>query len=143
MPAVFWLDADRGHDAQLIACVRTFLEEHETDGLEFPILAPVEATKFSLERLKKGQDTISVTGNVLRDYLTELPSVEHDHANFHIERASIKKDVRLALAFSFRDESFATNSHAQLNGRVNVTGSGFLDAGSELDSRLAELESEQ
>ena len=78
----------------------------------------------------------------LRDYLTELPSVEHDHANFHIERASIKKDVRLALAFSFRDESFATNSHAQLNGRINVTGSGFMDAGSELDSRLAERETQ-
>ncbi|MHC5018772.1 MAG: NADP-dependent isocitrate dehydrogenase [Planctomycetota bacterium] len=71
-PAVFWLDSDRAHDAQLIAKVETYLAEHDTDGLEFKILAPAEACTFSLARLRKGEDTISVTGNVLRDYLTDL-----------------------------------------------------------------------
>ncbi|MCP3904882.1 MAG: NADP-dependent isocitrate dehydrogenase, partial [Planctomycetes bacterium] len=71
-PAVFWLDADRAHDAQLIAKVERYLKDHDTSGLEFHVLAPVEATRFSLERMKAGQDTISVTGNVLRDYLTDL-----------------------------------------------------------------------
>ena len=71
-PAVFWLDEDRPHDAQLIAKVRTYLEDHDTDGLDLRILAPVDATKLSCERLRQGQDTISVTGNVLRDYLTDL-----------------------------------------------------------------------
>ncbi|MEM6910348.1 MAG: NADP-dependent isocitrate dehydrogenase [Verrucomicrobiota bacterium] len=71
-PAVFWLDETRAHDAQLIAKVTAALAELETEGLELPILAPFEATQFTLERLKKGQDTISVTGNVLRDYLTDL-----------------------------------------------------------------------
>ncbi|HEY9131117.1 MAG TPA: NADP-dependent isocitrate dehydrogenase [Dyella sp.] len=71
-PAVFWLDAKRGHDAQLIAKVERYLKDHDTKGLDIRILAPVEATKFSLERIRKGQDTISVTGNVLRDYLTDL-----------------------------------------------------------------------
>lgn len=71
-PAVFWLDEDRAHDAQLIAKVKTYLAEHDTDGLTIEILSPVEATKFSLERIRRGEDTISVTGNVLRDYLTDL-----------------------------------------------------------------------
>ncbi|WP_369231167.1 NADP-dependent isocitrate dehydrogenase [Streptomyces sp. R21] len=71
-PAVFWLDETRAHDAQLIEKVKAYLPEHDTEGLEIKILSPVEATKFSLERIRKGQDTISVTGNVLRDYLTDL-----------------------------------------------------------------------
>ncbi|MFN3242459.1 MAG: NADP-dependent isocitrate dehydrogenase [Planctomycetota bacterium] len=71
-PAVFWLDQDRAHDAQLLQKIETYLEEHETDGLEFFMMSPVDACKFSLERLRKGEDTISVTGNVLRDYLTDL-----------------------------------------------------------------------
>jgi len=71
-PAVFWLDAKRGHDAQVIAKVEKYLKDQDTAGLDIRILAPVEAMKFSLERIRKGQDTISVTGNVLRDYLTDL-----------------------------------------------------------------------
>ncbi|MFE0579255.1 NADP-dependent isocitrate dehydrogenase [Streptomyces sp. NPDC058874] len=71
-PAVFWLDETRAHDAQLIAKVRTYLADHDTEGLTIEILSPVEATKFSLERIRRGEDTISVTGNVLRDYLTDL-----------------------------------------------------------------------
>ncbi len=71
-PAVFWLDENRAHDAQLIAKVKTYLAEHDTDGLTIKILSPVEATAFSLERIRRGEDTISVTGNVLRDYLTDL-----------------------------------------------------------------------
>ena len=71
-PAVFWLDKNRAHDAQLIAKVEKYLKDHGTKGLDIRILAPVEAMKFSLERIRKGQDTISVTGNVLRDYLTDL-----------------------------------------------------------------------
>nr|WP_223184104.1 NADP-dependent isocitrate dehydrogenase [Streptomyces sp. CBMA291] len=71
-PAVFWLDAERAHDAQLIAKVEQYLPEHDTEGLDIKILSPVEATKFSLERIRRGENTISVTGNVLRDYLTDL-----------------------------------------------------------------------
>ncbi len=71
-PAVFWLDSNRAHDAQVIAKVEKYLKDHDTNGLDIRILAPVEATKFSLERIRKGLDTISVTGNVLRDYLTDL-----------------------------------------------------------------------
>jgi len=71
-PAVFWLDESRPHDAQLIEKVNTYLPEHDTSGLEIHIKAPADATRFSLERLKEGKDTISVTGNVLRDYLTDL-----------------------------------------------------------------------
>ena len=71
-PAVFWLDKNRGHDAQVIAKVETYLKDHDTSGLEIRILPPVEAMKFSLARIRKGQDTISVTGNALRDYLTDL-----------------------------------------------------------------------
>jgi isocitrate dehydrogenase len=71
-PAVFWLDAKRAHDAQLIAKVEKYLKNEDTSGLDIRILAPVEATKFSLDRIRKGLDTISVTGNVLRDYLTDL-----------------------------------------------------------------------
>ena len=71
-PAVFWLDANRAHDAQLIEKVNAYLPEFDTDGLEISIMAPREATRFSLERMKKGENTISVTGNVLRDYLTDL-----------------------------------------------------------------------
>ncbi|MBW5481462.1 NADP-dependent isocitrate dehydrogenase [Streptomyces bambusae] len=72
VPAVFWLDENRGHDAQIIAKVKQYLPQHDTEGLEIKILSPVEATKFSLERIRRGEDTISVTGNVLRDYLTDL-----------------------------------------------------------------------
>ncbi len=71
-PAVFWLDAKRAHDAQLIAKVNTYLKDHDTSGLEIHIMPPVEATQFSLDRIRAGLDTISVTGNVLRDYLTDL-----------------------------------------------------------------------
>ncbi len=71
-PAVFWLDPKRAHDAQVIAKVETYLKKEDTSGLDIRILAPVEAIKFSLDRIRKGLDTISVTGNVLRDYLTDL-----------------------------------------------------------------------
>ncbi|KOG87973.1 isocitrate dehydrogenase, partial [Streptomyces varsoviensis] len=71
-PAVFWLDEGRAHDAKLIEKVRAYLAEHDTEGLRIEIMTPVEATKFSLERIRRGEDTISVTGNVLRDYLTDL-----------------------------------------------------------------------
>ena len=71
-PAIFWLNADRGHDAQLIDKVNAYLLEHDTDGLDIRIMSPIEATRFSLERVKNGQNTVSVTGNVLRDYLTDL-----------------------------------------------------------------------
>ena len=71
-PAVFWLDENRPHDAQLIAKVKTYLAEQDTTGLEIHILSPEAATRFSLERIRAGLDTISVTGNVLRDYLTDL-----------------------------------------------------------------------
>ncbi len=71
-PAVFWLDRSRAHDAQLIKKVDQYLEAHDTDGLEFHIMAPADACRFSLDRIRRGEDTISVTGNVLRDYLTDL-----------------------------------------------------------------------
>lgn len=71
-PAVFWLDANRAHDAQVIKKVECYLKDHDLSGLDIRVLSPVDATKFSLERIRKGQDTISVTGNVLRDYLTDL-----------------------------------------------------------------------
>ncbi|ENK2092847.1 NADP-dependent isocitrate dehydrogenase [Vibrio vulnificus] len=71
-PAVFWLDENRAHDGELIKKVNAYLPNYDTAGLEIKILAPVDACKFSLERIKAGQDTISVTGNVLRDYLTDL-----------------------------------------------------------------------
>jgi isocitrate dehydrogenase len=71
-PAVFWLDETRAHDANLIAKVREYLPEHDTEGLQIEIMAPVDAIAFSLERIRRGENTISVTGNVLRDYLTDL-----------------------------------------------------------------------
>lgn len=71
-PAVFWLDETRAHDAQLIKKIEAYLPEHDTEGLDIRILAPVEATQLSVERIRRGEDTISVTGNVLRDYLTDL-----------------------------------------------------------------------
>ncbi|HJE52073.1 MAG TPA: NADP-dependent isocitrate dehydrogenase [Tessaracoccus flavescens] len=71
-PAVFWLDPERAHDRNLIEKVKTYLADHDTDGLQIEILSPVEATKFTIERMRKGENTISVTGNVLRDYLTDL-----------------------------------------------------------------------
>ncbi|HAH50218.1 MAG TPA: NADP-dependent isocitrate dehydrogenase [Balneola sp.] len=71
-PAVFWLDEDPAHDAELINKVNTYLKDHVTDGLELHIMSPFKATLFSLERIRQGKDTISVTGNVLRDYLTDL-----------------------------------------------------------------------
>jgi len=72
VPAVFWLDEERAHDAELIKKVNKYLPQHNTDGLEIKILAPEKATRYTLERVKEGKDTISVTGNVLRDYLTDL-----------------------------------------------------------------------
>ncbi|MEU4117162.1 NADP-dependent isocitrate dehydrogenase [Kitasatospora sp. NPDC028055] len=71
-PAVFWLDAERAHDAVLIEKIKAYLPQHDTTGLQIEIMSPVEATKFSLERIRRGENTISVTGNVLRDYLTDL-----------------------------------------------------------------------
>jgi isocitrate dehydrogenase len=71
-PAVFWLDKTRAHDAQILAKVERYLKDHDTAGLDIRVLAPAEACQFTLERLVKGLDTISVTGNVLRDYLTDL-----------------------------------------------------------------------
>jgi isocitrate dehydrogenase len=71
-PAVFWLDKNRAHDAQIIAKVEAYLKDHDTNGLDIRIMSPVEATLFTCQRLKNGQDTISVSGNVLRDYLTDL-----------------------------------------------------------------------
>jgi isocitrate dehydrogenase len=72
VPAVFWLDANRAHDAAVIAKANEYLKDHDTSGLTIEIMAPADATKYSLERIRKGLDTISVTGNVLRDYLTDL-----------------------------------------------------------------------
>ncbi|MFQ6171903.1 NADP-dependent isocitrate dehydrogenase [Oryzobacter sp. R7] len=71
-PAIFWLDETRAHDRNLIAKVETYLADHDTDGLDLRIMAPVEAAKASVERIRRGEDTISVTGNVLRDYNTDL-----------------------------------------------------------------------
>nr|WP_057926084.1 NADP-dependent isocitrate dehydrogenase [Burkholderia ambifaria] len=71
-PAVFWLDPARAHDAQIIAKVERYLKDHDTSGLDIRVMTPVDATRFSLERIRAGKDTISVTGNVLRDYLTDL-----------------------------------------------------------------------
>lgn len=71
-PAVFWLDETRAHDAKLIEKVREYLKEHDTEGLQIEVMSPEKATAFTLERIRKGEDTISVTGNVLRDYLTDL-----------------------------------------------------------------------
>ena len=71
-PAVFWLDRDRAHDAELIRKVERYLQDEDTTGLQIEILSPVDAMHFSLERIRRGEDTISVTGNVLRDYLTDL-----------------------------------------------------------------------
>jgi isocitrate dehydrogenase len=71
-PAVFWLDPARAHDAQMITKVGRYLKDHDLTGLDIRIMSPVDATRFSLERIRKGQNTISVTGNVLRDYLTDL-----------------------------------------------------------------------
>ena len=71
-PAVFWLDKTRAHDAELITKVKQYLGDHDTDGLQIEIMSTVEATRFTLERVKAGENTISVTGNVLRDYLTDL-----------------------------------------------------------------------
>jgi isocitrate dehydrogenase len=71
-PAIFWLDENRAHDAELIKKVNKYLLNHDTEGLDIRILSPIKATEFTLERVKDGKDTISVTGNVLRDYLTDL-----------------------------------------------------------------------
>ncbi|WP_224275092.1 NADP-dependent isocitrate dehydrogenase [Nocardioides lacusdianchii] len=71
-PAIFWLDKSRAHDANLIAKIEAYLPEHDTEGLTLEIMAPAEATTYSLERIRRGEDTISVTGNVLRDYNTDL-----------------------------------------------------------------------
>src|SRR5699024_9834836 len=71
-PAVFWLDPARAHDRELLKKVEKYLAEHDTKGLDIRLMTPVEAMRFSLQRIKDGKDTISVTGNVLRDYLTDL-----------------------------------------------------------------------
>src|SRR5207253_3993072 len=71
-PAIFWLDKNRAHDAELIKKVNRYLPSHDTKGLDIRIMSPADATRYSLERIKEGEDTISVTGNVLRDYLTDL-----------------------------------------------------------------------
>jgi isocitrate dehydrogenase len=71
-PAIFWLDENRGHDAEIIGKVKSYLPDHETSGLDIRIMHPVEAMRFSVERIRRGEDTIAVTGNVLRDYLTDL-----------------------------------------------------------------------
>ena len=71
-PAIFWLDASRGHDEQIIRKVQAYLPDHDTDGLDIRVMKPVDAMRFSLERIRRGEDTIAVTGNVLRDYLTDL-----------------------------------------------------------------------
>ncbi|MFC4634314.1 NADP-dependent isocitrate dehydrogenase [Dokdonia ponticola] len=71
-PAIFWLDENRAHDAQLIEKVKRYLKDHNTEGLDIQIMSPIKATRYTLERIKKGEDTISVTGNVLRDYNTDL-----------------------------------------------------------------------
>ncbi len=71
-PAVFWLDPTRAHDTKLVAKVKAYLPEHDTEGLQIEIMSPVEATQFSIDRIRRGEDTISVTGNVLRDYNTDL-----------------------------------------------------------------------
>ena len=76
-PAIFWLDKNRGHDAEVIAKVEKYLPNHDTEGLDIRIMSPDDAMVFTLERIRKGEDTISVTGNVLRDYLTDLfPIIE-------------------------------------------------------------------
>jgi isocitrate dehydrogenase len=72
LPAIFWLDEDRAHDAKLISKVETYIKDHDTSGLEIRIMSPIAATQYTLERVRQGKDTISVTGNVLRDYLTDL-----------------------------------------------------------------------
>jgi isocitrate dehydrogenase len=71
-PAIFWLDKNRAHDANIIAKVNAYLPNHDTTGLDIQIMAPKDANRFSMNRIIKGEDTISVTGNVLRDYLTDL-----------------------------------------------------------------------
>jgi isocitrate dehydrogenase len=71
-PAIFWLDEERAHDANLISKVETYIKDHDTSGLEIRIMSPIAATQYTLERVREGKDTISVTGNVLRDYLTDL-----------------------------------------------------------------------
>lgn len=88
-PAVFWLDEKRAHDAQVIAKVKQYLNDHDTNGLDLRILAPVEATKFSLKRIREGLDTISVTGNVLRDYLTDLFPIMELGTSAKIDRKSV------------------------------------------------------
>jgi isocitrate dehydrogenase len=72
VPAIFWLDENRAHDAEIIAKIHAYLPDHDTEGLDIQIMAPVDAMTFSLERIRRGEDTNSVTGNVLRDYLTDL-----------------------------------------------------------------------
>ncbi|MFX0556798.1 NADP-dependent isocitrate dehydrogenase [Maribacter sp. CXY002] len=72
VPAIFWLDEERAHDAELIKKVNVYLKDHDTEGLEIMVMSPIEATKYTLKRMKDGLDTISVSGNVLRDYLTDL-----------------------------------------------------------------------
>ncbi len=71
-PAIFWLDKNRAHDAQMIQKVETYLKDHDTSGLDISIMSPLDATKLSVKRMREGKDTISVTGNVLRDYNTDL-----------------------------------------------------------------------
>ena len=120
-PAVFWLDAKRAHDAQEIAKVEKYLKDHDTKGLDIRILAPVEAIKFSLERIRKGQDTISVTGNVLRDYLTRPVS---DHGARHLIQDAVGRSA-VGGRRSFRDRRRRLGARA----RAAVPGRGLSALG--------------
>ena len=83
MPTIFWLDSHRPHDLNLISKVKLYLADHDTNGLDISILSPVHAMRFTCERARDGLDTISVTGNVLRDYLTDLfPILELGRATY-------------------------------------------------------------
>jgi isocitrate dehydrogenase len=97
-PAVFWLDKDRGHDAEVIQKVVAYLNEHDTTGIQVEVMAPVDAMKFSLERIRRGENTIAITGNVLRDYLTDLfPILELGHLGqdaLHREADERRRPVR-------------------------------------------------
>ncbi len=110
-PAVFWLDASRAHDAQLIKKVNTYLDDHDTEGLTIEIMAPTEATKFSLERMRRGDDTISVTGNVLRDYNTDL--FPYSRARARRRRCCRSCRCSTAGAFSKRVQVGSAPKHVQ------------------------------
>ena len=114
-PAIFWLDK-RAHDAELIKKVKRYLKNHDTKGLDIRIMSPAEATRFSLERIKEGKDTISVTGNVFRDYLTDFPDYRNRYQRenafdcpFIARRGSLKlawADRRPNMFNSFSEEGY-------------------------------------